>query len=264
MRKKTATLDEYFEKTLRRVRAEFERIGEIYPRFKCVTDVESFDVPVNWPDRRAKAAVFAALRDSFSRRGVNRYLFAAECWVGKIPGVRPAEDPDRRECVEVIAVERNGPRKYACAEITRKGGTATLGPWQVNDYLAQGWLLELLEEGNSDRGVKADPPPVGEMSPSDFQDLVGREQAAETQDSVEIHAQLRDLIADQMRKGANGDSMAIYMALESVLFDIVEDIGSPNGLVGRFARFLRDHPDKFPMFATAPGQFSIRGALSVL
>jgi hypothetical protein len=39
------------------------------------------------------------------------------------------------------------------------------------------------------------------------------------------------------------------MALESVLRSIVKDMGSPNGL-GQFARFLRDHPDIFPMFAT--------------
>jgi hypothetical protein len=254
MSKKTATLDQHFEKTLRRVRAEFKRTGEIYPRFKCLTDVESFNVPANWSDRRAKAAACAALRDSFRRRGVNRYLFVSEVWVGKTRGLRPADDPDRRECVQVIAVERNGPRKYACAEITRNGGTAKLGPWLVSDYVAQGWLLELLEEGHSDRAPKADPPSVGEMSASDFQDLVGREQAAETQDSAEIYAQLRDLIA-QMRKGADGDPMAIYLAVESILLSIVKDMGSPHGLVGRFARFLRDHPDKFPMFSTVPDEF---------
>ena len=102
MRKKTATLDQHFEKTLRRVRAEFKRTGEIYPRFKCVTDAESFNVPVNWPDRGARAAACAALRDSFRRRGVNRYLFVSEVWVGTTRGLRPADDPDRRECVQVI------------------------------------------------------------------------------------------------------------------------------------------------------------------
>ena len=69
MAKKIATLDEPLDKTLRRVRAEFERTGEIYPRFKCATEAESFDVPVHWPDGSAKAAVCAALRDSFRRRG---------------------------------------------------------------------------------------------------------------------------------------------------------------------------------------------------
>ena len=47
--------------------------------------------------------------------------------------------------------------------------------------------------------------------------------------------------------------MAMYMALESVLRSIVKEMGSPKGL-GQFARFLRDHPDKFPMFSTVPNQ----------
>jgi hypothetical protein len=252
MAKKTATLDQHLEEMLRRVRIEFERTGEIHPGFECLTDAEIFNVPANWPDRRAQAAAFAALRDSFRRRRVNRYLYVGEVWVSKTPGLRPADDPDRGEWVQVIAVERNGPRRYACAEITRNGGTATLGPWQVDEYEAQSWVLELLEEGHSDRAVKADPPQVGEISASDFHDLVDREQAAEFRDWVEIQAKLGDLVADQMRKGANGDSRAMCMALESVLLNIVKDVGSPSGLVGRCARFLRDYPDTFPMFSTVP------------
>ena len=81
---KSSTLDQHFDETLRRVRAEFERSGEIHPGFECMTDTEIFDVPAHWPDRRAKAAACAALRDSFRRRGVNRYVFASECWVGKL------------------------------------------------------------------------------------------------------------------------------------------------------------------------------------
>jgi hypothetical protein len=251
---KSSTLNQHFEETLRRVRAEFERSGEIHPGFECVTDTEIFQVPAHWPDRNAKGAVCAPLRDSFRRRGVNRYLFAGECWVGQTPGLRPADDPDRGESVQVLAVERNGLRRYAFAEITRNGGTATLGPWQVNGDgdVPQSWLLELLEEGHSDRAVKAEPPPVGRVSTSDLQDLMDEhpEQGAEIRDSVEIHTELGDLIADQMQKG-HGDPMAMFMALESVLCSIVKEMGSPNGL-GQFARFIRDHPDKFPMFSTVP------------
>ena len=258
MTKKIATLDQQFEKTLRRVRAEFKRTGEIHPRFKCVTDADSFDVPVNWPDRSAKAAVCAALRDTFRRRRVNRYLFANEGWVRKtlgLPGLLPTDDPNRGECVFVIAVERNGLRRYAFADIMRDGGTAMLGPWQVNGDVPPSWLAELLEEGHSDRGVKAEAPALDRMSNADFQDLADQypEQAAEFRDSVEIYARLEDLIADQMRKGSNVDPIAIFISLESVLCSIVKDMGSPKGL-GQFARFLRDHPDKFPMFATVPNQ----------
>src|SRR6516162_7894194 len=82
------TLDQHFEETLRRVRTEFECTGSIDPEFECLTDDESFHVPANWPDCRAKAAAYAALRDSFRRRRVNRYVFISEAWVGKTP--RPA------------------------------------------------------------------------------------------------------------------------------------------------------------------------------
>jgi hypothetical protein len=255
---KTSTLDHQLDETMRRVRAEFERSGEVHSRFECVADAETFDVPVHWPDPSAKATVCAALRDSFRRRRVNRYLFASECWVGNTPGLRPAEDPDRGESVQVIAVERNGLRRYAIDEIMRNGGTATLGPWQVSGdgEVPPSWLMELLEEGHSDRAPKAEPPPVGRLSNADFQDLADQhpEQVAEFRDSIEIHDQLGDLITDQIQTGPNGNPTVIFMALESVLRSIVKDMGSPKGLLGHFARFLRDQPDKFSMFPTVRDQ----------
>src|SRR5215467_4073623 len=143
----TATLDQHFEDRLRRVRTEFERTGGIDPEFECVTDGEIFQVLANWPDGHAKAAAYAGLRDSFRRRGVNRYVFASEAWVGKTPGLRPADDPDRSEGVQVLAVERNGLRRHAVAEIMRNGESAMLGPWEVNADAPPGWLAELLEDG---------------------------------------------------------------------------------------------------------------------
>jgi hypothetical protein len=266
-RKKLAkfTLDQHLNDMLRRVRAEFERTGQVLARFECVTDDESFQVPANWPDRSAKGAACAALRDSFRRRGVNRYVFASEAWVGKTPGLPPAEDPDRGECVQVIAVERKGPRRYAFAGITRNAETATLGSWEVKGDIPPSWLFELLEDGHSDRALKTEPPPVGRISKPDFQNLVAHhpEQAAELLGSFELHVQLEDLIADQVGKDANGDPMAMFMALESVLFSIVKDMGIAlvkdmgiaNGFEG-LARFLRDHPDRFPMFSAVPEQVS--------
>lgn len=88
---KTATLDQHLNDTLGRVRAEFERTGAIHPRFECLTDGESFQVPASWPDRSAEAAACGALRDTFRRRGVNRYVFASEAWAGKTPGLLPTD-----------------------------------------------------------------------------------------------------------------------------------------------------------------------------
>jgi hypothetical protein len=247
-----ATLDLYLDETLRRVRAEFEHTGEIPARFECVTDCESFDFFLNWPeDRGAKAAACAVLRDSFRRRGVNRYVFATEGWVGKTAGIAPTDDPARGECALVIAVERNGSRNWARAEIARNGEVATLGPWEVNGDVPRSWLAELLEDGHSDRSPKAESPPLAKLSALDFQNLVDEDpgQAAEFLDSGEIHDQLGDLMADLVQNDAGDDPQAIFMALESVLRSIVKEMGLQNSF-GGFARCLRDHPDRFPMFST--------------
>jgi len=256
----TATLDQHFDDVLRRTRADFERTGAIRPVFECVADGERFDVPAHWPDGISKATACAALRDSFRRRGVNRYVFASQYWVGKTPG--PADEPDRGECVQVIAVERKGPRRYAFAGITRNAETATLGPWEVKGDIPPSWLFELLEDGHSDRALKTEPPPVGRI---DLQGLLDQrpEHAAELLGSLELRVQLEDLIADQVGKDANGDPMAMFMALESVLLSIVKDMGiavvKDMGIAKGFeglARFLRDHPDRFPMFSAVPEQVS--------
>jgi hypothetical protein len=250
---KTATLDQHLDDRMRRIRAEFERTGEIHPGFECVTDRGHFFVPGSWPDRSAKAAACAALRDSFRRRGVIRYVFASEVWMGNTSGLAPTDDPDRAEGAIVIAVERKGSRRLAKAKITRDGQTATLGPWGVDAEPPQSWLLELLEEGHSDRRPKAEGAPVPRLLASDFQNLVleDRTQEAEFRGSFEIHEQLRVLMAGQMQNDDNGDPLAAFMALESALRSVVRDMGSPKG-IGEFARFLRDHPDLFPMFSTVP------------
>jgi hypothetical protein len=180
---------------------------------------------------------------------VNRYVFASDVWVGKTSDLPAGDDPERGNCVFVIAVERNGFRRFDFAEITRNGGAATLGPWNANGDVPQGWLFELLDEGYSERTPRTESPPVGRLSPSDLQDQ-HPEQAAEVGHSFEIHTQLGDLM-DQLTNGGDGDPKAMYMALESVLRSIVKEMGSPKG-IGEFARFLRDYPDKFPMFPVVP------------
>jgi hypothetical protein len=93
------------------------------------------------------------------------------------------------------------------------------------------------------------------LSGLDVQNLAHQEpkEAANFQASVEITDQLRDLMADQLQKDASGDLQAMFMALESVLRSIVRDMGWMNG-IGAYARFLRDYPDRFPMFPTVPHQ----------
>jgi hypothetical protein len=238
-----ATLDQHFDDVLRRVRALFAQTGEIPPGFECVVDGEIFQISTIWSEPSQRGAACSALRECFRRRGVKRYVFATEAWTGKTPGLAPTDDPNRGELVQVIAVERNGPRRCAVAEIMRYGETATLGPWHVS-AAQRGWLMELLEEGHSDRLSKAEPPPVERTSMQDLLDH-GRE-------SVETRDELGNLMTDQvLQKDANGDPHAMFMALESVLRSLVKDLGSPKG-IGEFARFLRDYPDIFPMFPIVP------------
>jgi hypothetical protein len=112
----------------------------------------------------------------------------------------------------------------------------------VNDCMTDSWLFELLEEGYSDRGAETKPM-IPELSPAGMT----LEQVAHAEASIEIHEQLKDLIA------ACDEPMAMLMALENALLGIVKDMGSPKGL-GSFAHVLRDNPDKFPMFPTIEKQ----------
>jgi hypothetical protein len=237
-----ATLDQHLNDMLRRVRAEFERTGWVDSGFECVADGEIFHIPVDLPDHRAKAAACAVLRDCFRRRGVNRYIFTSEA-VRITPGCAPADDPDRSDSVQAIAVERNGPRRHAWAEIKRDRETAMLGPWAVSDALPS-WLAELLEEGHSDRAPKEEPP-VPRLAARDFSNLMNEDQFRE---SFEICNELGALLKDQIQN-VKSDSVGTLMALESELRSIAQYNGTPKGIRGA-ALFLKDHPDRFPMFPT--------------
>ena len=248
------SIDQHLNDMLQRVRAEFESTGEIRPVFECVTGKENFRVPATWPDRHAKAAAYTALRDSFRRRRVFRYVFATEAWVTKTPGLLAGDDPDRGECVQVIAAERNSVRRYAIADITRNGGAATLGPWQVNGEIPQSWLFELLEDGYSDRRPSGEQSPAKEVSASDLRASLDQhpEQADEIVNSAKLHFRLDDLIEHELQGEANGNAIAMHIALESILRSIVKEMGLQS--VGECAHVLREHPDKFPMFPTVPQQ----------
>ena len=252
--KDLVTLDQHFENALRHARTEFESTGMIKPQFECLTEGESFHVCANWSNPDEKYVACRALRDSFRRRGVNRYVFTSEAWVGRTPEVPPADDPGRGECVQVIAIEYNGSRKYARAEIMRNGQTVTLGPWEESDVVLQGWWFELLGEAYSDRAPGEGQPSPTELSADESEDFCNQylTKPGELRDSFEIQSNLRDLICD-LQKHPNDDSIIIFGALENVLCSIVKEMGSLTG-VGAFARFLRDHPDKFPMFPTVPPQ----------
>jgi len=133
---------------------------------------------------------------------------------------------------------RNGPRRHAFAEITHNGETATLGPWTVSVDVAQSWLLELLEDGHADRAPKPEPPPAR----LPFQNLVYEDPAQGLPQTIQLAIQLRDLLADQVQKDANGNPQDMFVAQESALRTIV---------IGEFAHVLW-HPDDFSMLSAVP------------
>ena len=98
-----------------------------------------------------KKEVFKALRRDFARWGVTRYAFAAESWRsenGEKKGLRPSEDPERREIVCVGATDgRSGIAGMRDIHHPQYGkpslGKLKLAP-ETRDPGTQGPLLALL------------------------------------------------------------------------------------------------------------------------
>ena len=247
------TLDQHFEQTLRRVRTELESGEMTELEFECVTKDETFHVIIEGLlDDQKKRVAYSALRDCFRRRGVSRYVFTGRALSTKTPAHGLMINPlERAEWVDVIAVERNGVWKYAYAEITRNGGAVTVGPWKVSEYLRMGnwsddrpveaWLLDLLEQSYFDEAPRLERPWAKNLSKVQFLQ------------HKEIFLQLNRLISDLSEN--EGESEAIFVAIETVLRSIVKDMGSPTR-AEKFASVLREHPDKFPMFPTVSFQVS--------
>ena len=70
----------------------------------------------------------------------------------------------------------------------------------------------------------------------------------ELRGSFEIYDQLGDLLEDPILN-VKSDPVGTFLALESELRSIARNNGTPKGIRG-VALFLKDHPDKFPMFPT--------------
>jgi hypothetical protein len=239
------TLDEHFEYTLGDVRRQLES-GQLSDlEFECVTKDGTFDVTIEdglLNDPKNRVAV-SALRDCFRRRRVSRYVVT-----GRALMINP---PERAEWAHVIAVERNGVWKYAYAEITRDGGAVTVGPWKLSEYPRMGngsddrpteaWLLDLLEQSDSDKASKLEVPWVRKLP------------KVKLSQHKEIFLQLERLIIDLLEN--EDESEAIFLAIETVLRSIVKEMGSPTR-ARKFVSVLREYPDKFPMFATEPFRVS--------
>jgi hypothetical protein len=97
--------------------------------------------------------VFKTLRRDFAKWGVTRYAFAAESWVrsenGEKKGLRPSEDPERREIVCVGATDgRSGIAGMRDIHRPQYGkpslGKLELGPEKTQGLEIRGRLFALL------------------------------------------------------------------------------------------------------------------------
>jgi hypothetical protein len=199
------TFDHHFEDMLRRVRTEFECTEIVKEGFEYVTENGVVELIAEWSslaeqgqlDRTAELNV--SLRDSFRRCGVKRYVVAGGGWVCEKPTAHP-EDDGSGEWIQVLAIERNGPRKYAHAEIMYEDGSVTLGPWQVSDDVPQCPLSELLQEGYPDQvPTVASPPTLPDDLPDRVYERHDMDQLTRF-DSVDLVEKLGK-IADQLQSG---------------------------------------------------------------
>jgi hypothetical protein len=200
------TFDHHFEDVLHRIRAEVDGDGflEGVEIFEYVTENEVVGLIADWSrlaeswrlDRTAE--LYVSLRDGFRLCGVKRYVIAGEGWVCEKPTRHCPEDDECGRWVQVLAIERNGPRKYAHAEIIYGDeGSRMLGPWEVSHDIPQGPLSELLEEGDSDQAPTASSPPV---LADDTPDRVYETRQTTRLDSVDLATKL-STIADQLQSG---------------------------------------------------------------
>jgi len=266
---KNMTLEEHLKDVLGRVRAEFEKTGEVGAAFECVAENgELITIPIAWKSSEEKYASFGPLKDTFRRRGVRRYVFMNEVWQSKSKNKdfkgAPRDDPNRTEAVMVSGVERNGPRKEFVADIKRQGTKATLGPWETIDRSdpessSSWWGLELMEEGYSDRPKVAEPTmgPQEIATQADIEDLLDEHPnaAKDMQSVMEVSEGLWDLLC-QLHQGKNDDVLGdqFWAGFEKITAIVIEGLYQfPNApKMKSLAQFLRDHPDRHPMFASVP------------
>jgi hypothetical protein len=246
-------LDELFEDTKTRVRAAFERNSEIEGAFVCITETgKVFGLPIPWRDRQEKAASFGLLRDAFRARHVVRYVMASEVWMGSPDsGVRPSEDPNRKEAVQVLGSDRDGGRRWTMAEITRANGSVTLADWESDfEVPPSGWMLELIDTAASDVRPKVTPPEISRLdSEEEFHEML--DEHPDAKKGFMVTAALMEAFEKDLERGPASVRMAVGMVTFGLGEAILrEEMGHERTaqLFKKFAAGLGSMPDMFPMF----------------
>jgi hypothetical protein len=161
----TSELTDFFEEMKHQAERLFLKRGALHPTFFLLfdnRDDEGFykmaQFSFQWGNREEKYTSVQQIK-TIIRHGkpqpVLAYCFIGEAWTsdGK-NGVRPAKDPERNECVQVLAEQRGKPPLFAMSKIMRHALSPlpALGNWASDgvSYVAQGAFFNMFESSDDD------------------------------------------------------------------------------------------------------------------
>jgi len=256
------SLTEHIDDFRARVGSELRRRGEVRHRLEAVTGTgEVFEIDTHWHDRGEREAFCRSLPGVLQRRGVKRYLMAAEAWMGSGKDVRPSLDPDRIEVVQVIGVERDGARCYFQAEIKRGGERPALAEWELVD--AKGWMTQLFDGADQDAqaAISDEQPAMSSvLDEDDVRTLIDADpdRGDLMMASMELGEEIKEMMGRLYR---SGEEWAAFGGLVATIQPLLPRCR--NGL-RLFAQMLRDNPDKYPITPSVKPPINKAAAYAVM
>jgi hypothetical protein len=157
------TLDQIFDHGKEATKHLFKEQGMIHPMWICEkADGEVFPICVQMPDRKQRDAFALALKETFKRHNVVRYVALLEAWVVEMPADTDVKNldlsksfehhTDRREAVFVTAEDIDGSNKAGQFYILRpEHGKPTLSEFKDfsgSEKPNEGRFVRLLSEEN--------------------------------------------------------------------------------------------------------------------
>src|SRR5262245_58695450 len=129
----TDELTKMIEDASRKAEKYFRKWGVVAPQYLALCgDGEWITFDASHSNDMERDISRMMVRALFEERNVQRYVFVAEAWTSS-PEVKvaPADDPNRQECVLIIAEDRTLGQVYGMRPIDRNGKRPKLTPLQV-------------------------------------------------------------------------------------------------------------------------------------
>lgn len=138
------TLDDLFKHGQEAAEYLFKIQGEIQPMWICETESgQMFPIAVEMPDRDKRDITIRALKDTFKRNNVVRYVSLLEAWSVAVPSYADfhkgysgslADHEDRREVILIQAEDKKGEVRYGLFYILRpENAKPKLSPFKTTD-----------------------------------------------------------------------------------------------------------------------------------